>query len=380
MWRRLKAFHRFGAELQLICWWWDNPPTTERVAAITRYAQLVKVFPINRSMWSKISRAVRALRYPPAVSSRILSKAESEDTLNRVKTFGPDILFLDGIYGGQIARYLHKALNVPLITRSHNIEHLYYRRLLQTGSQVDKLRIYCSLVTLERYERTILQNSALFYDISTDDLAYWQQLGFRNGRYLPPIVKLSNKKTGNCERNLNYRAKKYDVVFLGNLYSPNNVSGIRWFLLEVLPVVRLALPELLVLIAGLNPVDSLKQLCDDIEGVDLLENPLSSQAVYEAGRVLINPVGVGSGVSIKTLEMMSTGKPIVSRSHGLAGLPDVIRPYFRIADDSRSFADNIIALVTSKTSPAQAYHELLEPLFGEHVVKRVLEELRTITA
>ena len=378
MWRRIKAFHRFGAELQLICWWWDTPPSSEVIARIQSYTKLLRAFPIDRTVLARLSRALRSFMYPLAILSRIPSGSECRALLNEVASYCPDIIFLDGIYGGQVAMLLSQELKVPLVTRSHNIEHLYYRHLLSTGSGLDKLRTYFTLVTLERYERRILRNSVLFYDISLDDLKFWQQEGFTNGRYLPPIIQLGSENATNSLK-IDTERNRYDVVFLGNLFSANNVSGVRWFLAEVMPRLRSRLPGVRVLIAGLEPAESIRKLCSVSDGVELEANPPSSRAVYESGHVLINPVAVGSGVSIKTLEMMAVGKPIVSRSHGLGGLPEAVRRYFRVADDAQSFAEEILQFL-AQTSKLKVDRELLQSLFGEHLVQDVLEELTLIAA
>ena len=61
-----------------------------------------------------------------------------------VETFAPDLIFLDGIHGGVTADTLHQCLNVPLVTRSHNIEHLYYQRILKSAVGFkQKLKRYC---------------------------------------------------------------------------------------------------------------------------------------------------------------------------------------------------------------------------------------------
>lgn len=67
--------------------------------------------------------------------------------------------------------------------------------------------------------------------------------------------------------------------------------------------------------------------------------------------VEINPVPVGSGLKVKTIESLHFGRALVSVSEGVAGLG---RDYgaFIIADTPEAFADAIIKLLKDKSARA----------------------------
>ena len=263
------------------------------------------------------------------------------------------------------------------MTRCHNIEHLYYQRLFTSAIGTSKVKRYLSVSHLETYEKSLLKDSLVFYDISAEDLKFWKSHGFKNGRYLPPLMEFyQSHKQDEFQQKIDLN-RQYDVVFLGNLYSNNNVAGIIWFLTQVLPEVRSHLPNIKVLIAGAKPINKIRQLCEDIEGVDLSINPPSSTEIYNSGRVLINPVLTGSGVSIKSLEMLMAGKPIVSTPQGIAGLPLSVRQYFKIASDKQSFASAIVNLL-SNSHEIHIEPKLLESLFGTQVVQEVVSDIRSL--
>ena len=224
------------------------------------------------------------------------------------------------------------------------------------------------LYQTNNYEKSLLKNSILFYDISPEDLNFWKSQGFQNGRYLPPLMEF--------HQNINV-SPEYDVVLLGNLYSNNNVAGIIWFLTEVVPEVRSKLSNFRVLIAGAKPISKIIQLCQETDGVHLSINPSSSQEIYNSGRVLINPVLTGSGVSIKSLEMLMTGKPIVSTQQGIAGLPLSVRQYFKIASDTQYFAQAIVNLL-SNYQKNHIEQKLLESLFGTQVIQKVVSDIKSL--
>lgn len=132
-----------------------------------------------------------------------------------------------------------------------------------------------------------------------------------------------------------------------------------------------------MLIAGSNPVNKIKQLCEENQGIYLSINPASSVAVYQSGRVLINPVLTGSGVSIKSIEMLVSGRPIVSTPQGIAGLPEEVRKFFKIAVDAQSFGEEIIRLL-STSQKVNVEQGLLESLFGPQVIEGVVSDIKSL--
>lgn len=376
MWRRIKAFSKIGVELQLICWF-NQAPHYQELTEIKKYVSSTYFIPFKYSLQAKTCRLFNLFRYPLEVTSRLVRGQELHHLFSQVNAFKPHIIWLDGIHGGDVASKLSHHLDVPIVTRCHNIEHLYYRRLFTSAIGTSKIKRYLSVSHLEKYEKSLLTNSLLFYDISPEDLNFWKSQGFRNGRYLPPLMEFNKFHQINKNYQKNKLYPQYDIVFLGNLYSNNNVAGIIWFLTEILPEVRSQLSNIRVLIAGAKPIKKIIQLCEDIDGVHLSINPPSSTEIYNSGRVLINPVLTGSGVSIKSLEMLMAGKPIVSTPQGIAGLPFSTQQYFKIASDSQSFAAAIVN-VLSNNRKINIEEKLLESIFGTQVIQEVVSDIKSL--
>jgi polysaccharide biosynthesis protein PslH len=374
MWRRIKAFADRGVELQAIFWWFGTAPTPTELAEIQKYVPEVLPIQIEQTWAARLRRGYDLLSYPLETTSRMIKGQNLIKTIDAVRKFNPDVVFLDGIHGGVIATKLSQMLDLPILTRSHNIEHLYARRMLQSAiGTKDKFRRYLATINLEKYERSILSNSAFFYDISADDLKFWHDRGFANGHLLPPLIEFPDRFEPKDPL-----IKSYDLVFLGNLNSENNVAGLIWFLTEVFPLIRDRLPKTTVLIAGFNPVDRIRQICDRIDGVELSVNPQSASNTYRSGKVLINPILTGSGVKIKSIEMLTTGLPIVSTVEGVSGLPDAVKPYFKIADNARDFATAAIEFLSIDFDLPTADRGLLETYFGNQIVEHVINDIESI--
>ncbi|MEM7726858.1 MAG: glycosyltransferase [Cyanobacteria bacterium P01_A01_bin.45] len=377
MWRRIQAFAKFKVDLQLICWV-KNQPSTQDILQMRKYVNDIYFINYSKGLKYFIQRLFDLHRYPLEVTSRIVKGQKLTDVLSRVNEFHPDIVWLDGLHGAELAFKISKHLTLPIFTRSHNIEHLYYQRLLNSAKGMDKIKRYLSLVNLKQYESYVLQNSKLFYDISVEDLTYWQNNGLRNGRYLPPIIEKVEIGASKVPLSLSRESSNlaYDIVFLGNLFANNNVASIEWFITQVLPIIRSQIPSVKVLIAGANPVLKIKQLCERNEGVELKINPTSVEEIYSSGKVLINPACTGSGVSIKSIEMLTYGRPIVSTPQGVCGLPEITSQYFEIANDAQSFAQKAIDCLLNR-SVAKTDSKLLEQLFGSNCIQEVIHDVNS---
>jgi polysaccharide biosynthesis protein PslH len=377
IWRRIKAFADRGVELQAILWWFGTEPTDTEIAEIHKYVSNIQLIKIEQTLISRLARITDLLFYPLETSSRLVKGQKLIDLINEVRIFNPDVIFLDGLHSGAIATTLSKKMNIPIVTRSHNIEHIYARKMLNAAIGFkDKFRRYLATFHLEQYEKQLLKNSALFYDISADDLKFWQNLNFTNGRLLSPIVEFPTQLEEIHDSP--EVSKSYDLVFLGNLNTENNVAGVIWFLTEVLPIIHDRLPEVTVLIAGLNPVNRIVQICEKAEGVSLSINPRFASDIYQSGRVLINPILTGSGVKIKSIEMLTFSKPIVSTSEGVSGLPPTIKEFFKIANTPATFADAAIEFLSNQSVCPTIDRQLLESYFGSEIINHVIADLESI--
>jgi GT2 family glycosyltransferase len=138
-----------------------------------------------------------------------------------------------------------------------------------------------------------------------------------------------------------------DVVFvaawLAGSDSPN-ADGLRWFLNAIWPTVVAAVPWARLKITGDAPVEIREALSDaSVEFCGLLPDLYH---VYDAARVAILPLRYGAGLSIKGLEALKFGVPVVATSLGGADLDAIAPGAAWTADTAPAFAAGLIALLT----------------------------------
>lgn len=131
------------------------------------------------------------------------------------------------------------------------------------------------------------------------------------------------------------------VLFVGGLYQIN-ADGMNWFFDNVLPHVLAKVPHLEVRIVG--------RVCEQLPTVPACVRKLgfvpSLTDMYREASVVINPVPVGSGVSIKSVEALAAGCPLVATRCGARGLEETVGRGVVMTDDPTEFAEALVELLT----------------------------------
>ncbi|GGP20957.1 glycosyltransferase [Silvimonas iriomotensis] len=353
MWRRVCALNAAGVKVRIVCWHQAAAEDAElagHVAKVREVAESVAVYPFQNSGSSKIWRLASLSSLPWGASARALSGKNFAALLANERAAAPDAIWLDGLFGGDVALKLTRALNKPLFYRSQNIEHRYIGYQLASAKGI-KAYLHWGLRNqgIRQFELKVMQTAQAFFDISVDDLAWWQQQGFRHGHWLPTLVDTG--MTNALSAPLTTPAT-YDVGYLGNLFMPNNVFGVSWFVREVVPLLLRQRPELRIFIAGNRPCAQIRELLAGTPHVQLIESPADAVPVLRSARVLINPVFAGSGVNVKSVEMLFTPAHLVSTPKGLAGLPQAVVDCFQVADQPQPFAESILKALQAPAAEA----------------------------
>jgi hypothetical protein len=339
VWRRAKHLKDAGAELALLSWR-DGPREGPMTAAEQRTLEQVfataHVSTIARTVKEVAGRLALLPRFPSHVASRWLTTDKTRAQA-WARSFAPDLILLDGLYGVAMARHLSKVLGLPWVMRSHNIEHRYmHDQRKRASGWTSRLGLTLACAGLERTERAALRDARHVFDISSDDAAWWRTEGVQRVSVLPPMV---DEAFARAIAHASGGPPRWDVLYFGNLNTPNNVDAVEWFVTSVLP--RLQAPQLRVAFAGSHPSPFVQTLLSKHSQVELIANPESMAELVGQARVLINPVRSGSGVNLKSVEMLFSRAHLVSTSTGIAGMPSSAKACFTVADTAEGFAQAV---------------------------------------
>ena len=137
-----------------------------------------------------------------------------------------------------------------------------------------------------------------------------------------------------------------DLIFIGGFGHPPNVDAIRWIASDILPALRVRLPDIAVHVIG------------DVS--DAARSELSTPGLHLHGRVpdltpwldsalaSLAPLRFGAGVKGKINMAMSHGVPVIATSTAVEGMQ--LRPDIDVlvAEDAACFVDAVVRLSSSE--------------------------------
>lgn len=138
--------------------------------------------------------------------------------------------------------------------------------------------------------------------------------------------------------------KEIDAIFTGNMGYFPNVDAALHFKHSIMPHLKQEQPDFKHFVVGADPDPRVKRIHDEnntfVTGyVDDIREYLGRAKVFVA------PLRSGTGIQNKILEAMSSGIPVVSSSHGNAGIGAMPDEEIIVADRPDDFATKVLGLL-----------------------------------
>lgn len=174
-------------------------------------------------------------------------------------------------------------------------------------------------------------------------------------------------------------AGSFNILTMGTLYYPPNADGIRWFLLDVFPIVRRALPQATLTIVGKTPPADFLQAAKESNGSIVVTGYVPKLDPYYANAsIAVIPVRAGGGMRVRILEAFARGMPVVTTTVGLEGIDAKPGSDVLVADSPNDFAQSTIQLLSDGELQARLSangRHLAKEKYDWQVVLRQLEEM-----
>ncbi len=238
---------------------------------------------------------------------------------------------------------------IPSLLFQHNVESVIFRRHAETASNPLKRALYRrQWKMLRRYE----QQSAEFVDaqvaVSDSDAAC-----FRDEFKMPNV--LGAVPTGvDCEffQPPPRPPAKPVLAFLGSMDWDANQDAVNWFAGEILPRIRVKIPDAEFLVIGRNPPASLRALAEKDKGIRITGTVPDVRPLMAEASAMVLPLRIGGGTRIKIYEAMAMGAPVISTTIGAEGLDIAHGKNILLADTAEAFAEQTIALLSEPVRAA----------------------------
>jgi glycosyltransferase involved in cell wall biosynthesis len=131
------------------------------------------------------------------------------------------------------------------------------------------------------------------------------------------------------------------LIYTGSFNYFANHEAMVWFVGQVLPIVRAAIPEVTLTITG----DHANKPLPSLEGVNMAGYVDDPYPLIASSWISIAPLLVGGGTRLKILEAMALRAPVIATPKGAEGLDSTPGIHLLLAETPDAFAQSVIRLL-----------------------------------
>jgi glycosyltransferase involved in cell wall biosynthesis len=258
-----------------------------------------------------------------------------------------DVVLLESLFTTAYIPAIRRLSDADLVLRAHNVEHALWDEVAADMTSRPKRWLLNRFKSkLESEEVKVLAALDGVVTITRDDAA-WFEVTLQNvhptSKCRVEVVPFGMDVDGTPHAAMNEAPTR--ALHLGAMDWAPNHQGVSWFVQDVWPLVRQALPEAQVALAGRNMGP--EWTSDENAGVHVLGEVDDAAATYDTPSVVVVPLHAGSGMRIKIAEALAAGRPIVTTTKGMTGLPLEHEEHVMVADTPEHFAKALVELLSN---------------------------------
>ena len=258
-----------------------------------------------------------------------------------------DIVILESLFMAPYEEAIRRLSDARVVLRAHNVEHQIWQGLTQETRMGPK-KWYLSKLTsqLKEYERNHLNNFDAIVPISEGDSLTFKDLGAKIPMHVSPFGMDFEKQPAVS------KLTSVDHVFhLGSMDWLPNIQGVQWLIEEVWPKVREQNQKATLFLAGRNMPESFKSNASS--GIQVIGEVENAAEFFTRNGIMTIPLLTGSGMRVKAIEGMASGRPTVSTEIGVDGLGLVHGEHAFVANTPEEFANHILFLLESNDTASK---------------------------
>ncbi|HLA11555.1 MAG TPA: glycosyltransferase [Pyrinomonadaceae bacterium] len=283
-----------------------------------------------------------------------------------------------------VCDFLVSSVNVPpalpcaTVLFQHNVEEIIWKRHYEVQkNKLKKAYLYSQWRKTRAYERAACRRFGHVIAVSREDREIMQSdYGVTAIDDVPTGVDIDFFKRSGREVE-----DPHDIVFTGSMDWLPNEDAIRYFTERIMPLVKVAIPNITLTVVGRNPYPGLVELSKRDPSIIVTGRVEDVRPYMERAAAFIVPLRIGGGTRLKIFEAMALEKAIVSTSVGAEGLPVSDGNELRIADTPEAFAAAVVELLKNpelaKRIGQQAAKTVREKFGWAGVAKRFTEICET---
>jgi sugar transferase (PEP-CTERM/EpsH1 system associated) len=286
---------------------------------------------------SSLPYAIR--KYKSDAMMRAIAEATSQDRF--------DVVICDFLAP---AVNLPRNLQTPVVLFQHNVEAEIWRRHYEVQKHPAKrLYLYRQWRKMQRFERDACRRVDSVIAVSEADARMMERdYGVAKVYDIPTGVDVDFFKSSSTAK-----ARPHSLVFTGSMDWLPNEDAMRYFIDDILPLVKQRIPDVHLTIVGRNPYPSLLEVAQRDPALTVTGRVDDVRRYIDDAVAFIVPIRIGGGTRLKIYEAMAMEKPVISTTIGAEGLPVHDGAQLLIADDPETFANAVTKVLTDSEFATQ---------------------------
>ncbi|MDD3006536.1 MAG: glycosyltransferase [Candidatus Pacebacteria bacterium] len=253
-------------------------------------------------------------------------------------------------------KYLQER-GVKIILDAHNVEAEAFRGAIENFPFGKKLAGKFLMGRLRALEIEATKNVNAIFACSESDAAYFR-------KYNAKVYLIANGV--DCQIFQPTQGKKDNtLIFIGGTSYAPNADALKFYLREIHPQLRAAVPNVKLFAIGATKDYLRKNNIDDdtVIGLGFVDD---IKPYLDQSAIGICPVRQGSGTRLKVLTFMASGLAVVSTPKGAEGINYSEQENILIADNADNFAKDIIGLFRNKAKRIEMGKKARDAMMREY--------------
>ena len=234
------------------------------------------------------------------------------------------------------------AVGCPTVLFQHNVEAMIWQRHYEVQSNpLKKAYLFRQWRKMRAYERRMCRLFDAVVAVSSEDREQMQnEYGVASVFDVPTGVDTNFFRPSGNEQ-----PDAHNIVFTGSMDWLPNEDAISYFTEQIMPRIKLAIPDATLTVVGRNPYPSLLELAKRDSSVVVTGRVDDVRPYMERAAAYVVPLRIGGGTRLKIYEAMAMEKAIVSTTIGAEGLPIKDGAELLLADTAEAFADAVVSVL-----------------------------------
>lgn len=256
-----------------------------------------------------------------------------------------------GAFDLLVCDFLAPALNVPAelstpaVLFQHNVEAMIWKRHCEVQTNpVKKAYLHGQWQKMRRFEREMCRRFDSVIAVSADDREQMKaEYGAKAVFDVPTGVDTEFFRPSG-----NRKPQPHSLVFTGSMDWLPNDDAIRYFMREIMPLIKIEVPDVMLTVVGRNPAPALLDLGKEDPSLIITGRVDDVRPYIENAAAYIVPLRIGGGTRLKIFEAMAMEKPVVSTTVGAEGLPLTNGVELLLADEPATFAGAVVRVLKNE--------------------------------